>query len=344
MVKRRLFISILAVSLACLAGAESKPAKAKTPSRSRVIQVQETDAVQTFVPQADKAKVMVARAITQLTGKTNAADAWKAIVSPKDKVGIKVHCAPGPTSGTRAVVVGAVIEGLLSAGLKPGQIIVWDRKMEDLRAANYGELEHRYGIRLASSTEAGYDEKAFYDTSLLGNLVYGDLEFGKKGDGIGRKSYVSKLVTRELTKIISITPLLNHNQVGVTGHLYGLTQGSVDNFLRFDVSTDRLATAVPEIYALPELSDRLVLAIVDALICQYHGEERGLLHYSTVLNQLWFSKDPVALDVLGIQELEKQRKILGLPLAKPKMELYENATLLELGQHEPRLMQVETPR
>ena len=61
---------------------------------------------------------------------------------------------------------------------------------------------------------------------------------------------MSKLVTRTMTKIISIAPLLNHNQAGVCGHLYGLSLGSVDNTHRFEGSAERLATAVPEIYSL----------------------------------------------------------------------------------------------
>ena len=67
----------------------------------------------------------------------------------------------------------------------------------------------------AGAAESGYDEKVFYDTPLLGSLVWGDLEFGKKGEGIGRKSFVSKLVSTNMTKIVNITPLLNHNEAGV---------------------------------------------------------------------------------------------------------------------------------
>jgi hypothetical protein len=88
---------------------------------------------------------------------------------------------------------------------------------------------------------------------------------------------------------------------------------------------------VPEIYALPSLSDHVVLNIVDALICQYEGEERSLLHYSTVLNQLRFSRDPVALDVLSIQELDAARKAVSAPPVKANSDLFGNAELLELG-------------
>jgi hypothetical protein len=92
-----------------------------------------------------------------------------------------------------------------------------------------------------------------------------------------------------------------------------------------------MARAVPEIFALPALSDHVVLNIVDALICQYEGSERSLLHYSATLNELRFSKDPVALDVLSLKELEKQRQAQGAPAPKPNPDLYNNASLLELG-------------
>jgi hypothetical protein len=76
----------------------------------------------------------------------------------------------------------------------------------------------------------------------------------------------------------------------------------------------------------------VVLNIVDALICQYEGEERSLLHYSTVLNQLRFSRDPVALDVLSLQELDHQRQLAKAPSVKTNLDLFSNATLLELGE------------
>lgn len=126
------------------------------------------------------------------------------------------------------------------------------------------------------------------------------LDFDRSGKTSGRDSYVTKLLTKTVTKIISIAPLLNHNDAGVCGNLYSLAMGSIDNTLRFEASPERLATAVPEIHAKRELSDHVVLNITDALIGQYQGEQTSLLHYSVELNQIWPSKDPVALDVLAI--------------------------------------------
>ncbi|HEX4263214.1 MAG TPA: DUF362 domain-containing protein [Verrucomicrobiae bacterium] len=306
------------------------PANAATV-HTRVIIVQDPLATDAFEPRPEHIETMIARGIASLTGKTNSVAAWLSLVSTQDTVGIKVFSEPGPNSGTRPAVVAAVIRELLHAGLPPKHIIVWDKHQIDLRLAGYFDLAKQFGVRVAGSAESGYDEKVFYDTPLLGNLVWGDLEFGKKGEGIGRKSFVSKLVSTDMTKIINISPMMNHNEAGVFGNLFSLATGSVDNFARFESDQGRMARAVPEIYALPALSDRVVLNITDALICQYEGEERSLLHYSAILNQLRFSRDPVALDVLSLKELDRQRSLAGAPEIKGNRDLYENAALLELG-------------
>jgi hypothetical protein len=277
--------------------AETEPAK-----RARVFIVEEPGATVTFEPNRDKIDVMLDRGLVALTGKRTAQAAWLSLVSTQDTVGVKVFTAPGPTSGTRRVVVEGVVEGLLAAGLPPKRIVIWDKHLDDLRRAGFFHLAERYGVRVAGSAEAGYDEKTYYDTALLGKLVWGDSEFGKKGEGIGRKSFVSKLVSEQMTRIINVTPLLNHHEAGVSGNLWSLAMGSVDNTLRFESDARRLTEVVPEIFGLPALGDRVVLSIVDALICQYEGSETQLLQYSAALNQLWFSTDPVALDVLAIRD------------------------------------------
>jgi hypothetical protein len=287
---------------------------------------------------------MVNRGITNLTSKATAGEAWLSLISTQDIVGIKVYSNPGPNSGSRPEVAGAIARGLIAAGLPPTNIIVWDRSEPELRTAGFFALAEELGLRVAASAKAGYDETKYYDTPLMGNLVYGDSEFEKAKGGVGRKSFVSKLVTQQITKIINLTPLLNHNEAGVCGNLYGLALGSVDNIMRFEGDPGRLATAVPEIYALPSLGDRVVLNIVDALICQYEGGQSGLLHYSVILNQLRFSRDPVALDMLSIKELDRQRRNAHAPNVRPNLELYRNAALLELGVNELAKMQIETLR
>jgi hypothetical protein len=326
-----------------LAGSAPSDALSPQPSspRSRVVVGQDPAATEFFLPRMDHVRLLVQRGITNLTGTANPVQAWRSLVSTQDTVGIKVYSVPGPNSGTRPAVAAAVVEGLLSAGLPPKHIIVWDKHLSDLRLAGFFDFVKKYKIRVAASVDEGYDENAFYENALLGTPNFGDREFGAKGDGVGRKSYVTRLVSREMTKIINITPLLNHNEAGVCGSLYSLAMGSVDNTFRFEGDPNRLAVAVPEIYNLTNLADHVVLNVVDALICQYEGGQRGLLHYSTVLNQLRFSRDPVALDWLSLEELDRQRTDAKAPSIKPNKELLSNASLLELGISDPRRIQVD---
>jgi hypothetical protein len=346
-VKRHLGLFLLCGWTAwCCAGQDTAAPNFRTDrfslKQARVVMVREPEATVAFNPQMERIQAMVNRGITFLCETNSAAVAWRSLVSTQDTIGIKVYSAPGPTSGTRPAVAAAVVNGLLQAGLPPDRIIVWDKHLADLRRAGYGDLAARFGIRLAGSADEGYDEKNYYETALLGQLVWGDFEFGRKGEGPGRKSFLSKLVTQQMTKIINLAPLLNHNRAGVAGHLWGLAMGSVDNTLRFEAEAERLATAIPEIWALPVVGDRVVLNVTDALICQYQGESRSLLHYSTALNQLWFSTDPVALDVLAIQELERQRQAANITSQKSNLELYQNAALLEIGRCHWRQIQVDS--
>ena len=291
---------------------------------------------------------MVDAGVTNLTGKTDLGAAWRTIVSSNDIVGIKVFSAPGADAGTRPAVVAAVIEGLLAAKIPPRNIIVWDRQRADLRRAGFMEMAERYGVQIEGSANGGFDESVFYspERPTVGQLVWGDVEFGRKGEGVGRKSFVTRLLTKQVTKVINITPMLNHNAAGVNGHLYSLAQGSVDNFIRFENDLLRLSTAVPEIFALPAVGDKVALNITDALICQYHGESQGLLHYAVMLNELRFSKDAVALDYLSLREMEQVR--LSAKTSVPRgssltnqVELVNNASLLELGASEMDLIKID---
>ncbi len=321
--------------------AEAKATPAEPPTRARVVIVHDPAATTAFKAHDETVRSMVRLGLRTLTGQTDLTTAWRSLISTQDVVGIRVVSAPGPLSGTRPAVVAAVIEDLLAAGLPPTNLIIWDRRMANLRQAGFVALAERWGVRVGASTESGWDPDQSYDFPLLGRLVWGDFEFGRQGQGVGRRSFVSTLVSRQMTRLIQITPLLNHNVAGVSGNLYGLALDSVDNTLRFEGQADLLARAVPEIYALPVLGDRVALNIVDALVCQYQGEETMLLHYSVPLNQLRFSTDPVALDILSLEELKRQREAARMAPIKTPMELYHGASELWIGVSEPKRIEVE---
>lgn len=344
-------IPLVCFALELLLAGSGGPARAQsysvdptTNASATVVIVEDANATESFRPRSDVVESMLRRGLTRLTGEATTANSWLSLVTTQDVIGLKVYSRPGPNSGTRPAVVSAVAKSLIAAGIASTNVVIWDRDEVDLREAGFFQLAKELNLRIAAATDAGWDETNFYDSPIIGKLVYGDFEFEKKGEGVGRKSFVARLVSQQLTKIINLTPLLNHNEAGVCGNLFSLAMSSTDNLLRFEGEPSRLAAAVPEIYALSAVGDKVVLNITDALICQYEGGQRGLLHYSTMLNQLRFSRDPVALDALSIKELDAQRRKARAPNLRPNVDLYRNAALLELGVADPAKMRIEHAR
>lgn len=320
--------------------AQMLPSSVPLAPGARVLMVEDQQAVHAFQVQPQTVRAMVERGLLKLVGATNLTQCWKTMVATNDVIGIKVSSATGPISGTRPAVAAAIAQTLIESGIDPTNIVLWDRHLSDLRLAGYTDIANRLHVRLAGSSDSGYSEDITYDSPILGTLVWGDLEFGRK-DAKGRKSHISKLLTSQLTKIIVVAPLFNHYTAGINGCLCSLALGSADNTSRFEIQADRLAKAVPELYAMEPLSDHVVLCVMDALIAQYEGEALTQLHYSTELNQIWFSKDPVALDTLGIQTLSQERELHRMPSRSPNMALYETASFIELGVSDVKRIQVD---
>ncbi len=319
-----------------------------TNSAVRVVVLQGENLLDAYLPNEARVDAAFNRGLTFFTRTTSVSEAWRSLVATNDTVGIKVFSTPGPLSGTRPAVVAAIVRGLLAAGQPPGQIVIWDRRAGDLRAAGFFSLGRALGVRVAGAAEEGYDTNSFYlpDSPVTGQLVWGDLEFGQtnKDFSLGKKSFVSKLVSRQMTKIISVAPLINETTAGVCGHFFSLGLGSIDNTRRFENDAERLAVALPEIDALPVIGDRVVLHVTDALLGQYEGGPAGYLQFSTVRNELWFGRDPVALDTLALKELMIERRLFGAPPMPTNFGIYTNAVLLQLGVNDPSRIQIEKIR
>ncbi len=314
--------------------------------KSRVVIVRNPAATRSLAAVPAVVSAMVSNGVVALTGKASASDAWRSLVKTQDIVGVKVYSVPGPSSGTRPAVAEAVVRGLIDAGHPASRVVIWDRREADLRAAGFGELAESLGVRISGAVDAGLDPDVAYENSVLGQLVYGDLEFERDTSGggtnrvVGRRSHLSRLVTREITRHIIIAPMLNHNHAGVSGILYTVASGCTDNFIRFETNPALLLSAVPEIFGQPVIADHVAFHLVDALIGQYEGSQRGLLHYSSILNELRFSTDPVALDTLSLVDLNRIRVAAGAREMTNGLPLFENARMLELGTDDLRKIDI----
>ncbi len=68
----------------------------------------------------------------------NTIAAWRHIAGPGDTVSLKVNTLGGRGISTNVELVDAVCERLQQAGVKPANIVVWDRDSEELERAGFG--------------------------------------------------------------------------------------------------------------------------------------------------------------------------------------------------------------
>jgi len=331
-------------------GEEVEPAQVSASTnkpRAEVFVLQDSAATAFFVPNAAVVRRMVDRGLNALAGKATPTEAWRVLVRTNDVVGFKVTSGPGEVSGTRPVVVRALIESLRESGHPARQIVIWDKRSSDLRNAGWYSVATDLGVRCVASEDAGWDPEPSrsYEKAVIGRLVAGDLEFNSRDDmNVGRRSFVTRLLTQELSVVIPVTPVLIHNMGGVNGQLVGMALGSVDNSLRFLNNASLLAEAVPEICALDDVLERVIFGVSDAMICQYRGEETARLYNTVVLNELRFSRDSVALDALALEDLTRARRSSAYWVDKPsETEVYVNAELLELGISDLKRIDVRRP-
>jgi len=125
-------------------------------------------------------------------------------------------------SGTRPAVVAAVIHSSARRGRAGEHIVIWDKHEDDLRAAGFFKLATQLGVRAAGCAEAGYDPTNFISPTPPSSATW----FGRSGVREKRRRCRAKILCfqkssgRQITKIISVAPLLNREDAGVCGHLY----------------------------------------------------------------------------------------------------------------------------
>jgi uncharacterized protein (DUF362 family) len=274
---------------------------------------------------------MVDAVVQTVAGKPDIASAWRVFVDPKDRVGIKVSAAGAPVSSTHAEVVAAVAAGLVAAGVDAKNIVIWDRLGRDIELAGYEQLAARYKVT-STDAEGGYDDKAKLLASVMGKLIIGDVEFGRKrGDQVSSTSHVSR-VLGGLDKVVHVPALADSMHSGVRGALAGMVLDNIDNWRRLARPPHYGDPYLPEIYADPRLGGKVVLTILDALRPQYAGGPFPGAEFSVNYGAIFASRDPVAIDATGMRLLDDFRKDAKLPALSKITRWLDSAEALGLGR------------
>lgn len=334
--------------LANAAPAQQPSPTAATPSV--VYALQEPTAIHQYRTDPSVARAMVDRLVLAVTGQPDVARAWRSLVSPQEKVGIKISAAGGELFTTHRDVVNAIVDGLVAAGHRRGSIIVWDRQLGGIKEAGYrpgGE-----GYRLMSiEPRDGYDGKAVFSTGVLGQLIWGDLAYiPRRGENplhadnenTSNISHFAKILSREVTKVINVPVMSDSSAAGLAGCLYNMTLPNVDNWRRFTQFGAMGAAGIAEMYADPRAGKKVVLNVMDGLIGAYAGGPAAHPNYAVHHATLFASRDPVAIDALALRQLERWRANAKLPPIGELAAHVQIAAQMGLGNADPARIRVRT--
>lgn len=286
---------------------------------------------------------MIARSMLELTGEKKLKKAWRKFVSPGERIGLKINPVAGKMLSTSHEVVRSVIRQLEESGIDRSQITIWDRREFELTDAGF-TTENYPGIRITGTEQMdkdglyyGKDGKLygehmidkdwFYWADVEGEYDEYTIPYMVNG---GKYSYFTRIITKDLDKIINI-PILKNAGATVTLALKNLAFGSVSNTGRLHAQLWNETCA--EVCAFAPLRDKVVLNIVDGLKGCFNGgpgaNPQFFCNYHTILA----STDPVAIDRIGYDIVLAKRIAEGLQKeGSPRaLDFMLQAQKLELG-------------
>jgi hypothetical protein len=346
-----------------MAGAATLSADTGTPAlgipgpyRGKVIAVAHSKCLRDHAFQEQPIRSMVSRGICELTGDSKPIDAWRRFFSPNDVVGIKMSPVGQPFVCSSKEMVNAVIDGVLSAGVKVTNIIVFERYHEIAVNTGLGSWLPP-GARLAWAAPAyadyqlgieGYDPAHFVELPFV-------IDGQELTNPAAVRSYAATFLTQDITKLINLPSLKSHNAAGVTLCLKNLSHGLVNNVNRSHQTNQlRIAEFTPAVVSMPVIRNKTVLNILDGTKGLYHGGP-GIMRDTYVWEHktVYFGTDPVALDRTGLTVIDEQRKKSGLwPVAAAKTDdiwtvperqpqHIDNAGKAGLGESDPEKIQLK---
>jgi hypothetical protein len=243
---------------------------------------------------------MMARGMRALTGDADARDAWARFITPADVVGIKVNCSGAPGIMSSPVVVAEIVRNLITVGVRPDAIWIYERFEEQIETVHYD----RYvppGVHIwTAETRRGSAES--YDP-----LTYVETTFFDEDD---TRSNLIRLVGTRFTKIVNVPNMKDHGAAGVTGCLKNIAYGNFSNVARSHAgSVTNTYSFIGTLAAVEPLRSRTVLQVMDGLRGIWHGGPFSPNpRFRFYPKRLLFGTDPVAIDRLLLDIIDDKRK------------------------------------
>jgi uncharacterized protein (DUF362 family) len=229
------------------------------------------------------------RAMQAQFDRDNPIEAWRRVVRSGQTVGIKVNTLGGRGVSSNLQLVEAICERLQEAGIKASDIVVWDRDSEEMEHGGFHVGMGGNRVQCYGTDRTGYEQEL--------------VAHGSVG------SQLSKVLTRHCNVLINVPVLKDHDGAGITCALKNM-YGVIHNPNKYH--PNGCNPYIADLNMLPEIRTRMRLTICDATTVIYEGGPGYKPEHSWKHNALLVAQDPVALDSIGWQIVERKRAEMGL--------------------------------
>jgi len=241
------------------------------------------------------------RAMAAYTGRDKAMEAWRRLVpAAADRViGLKINGSGGKGMATHAALVLAVAERLQQAGVKPGNIIVWDRDSNDVEACGLTVNADPARVRCVGTEQFGYES---------GPVAEEPITYGAAAN-----ARLSKILTRECDMVIGLPILKDHSEAGISFAMKNM-DGAVAHPEELEAGGGN--PGVADLNLVPAIRQKVCFTIGDAITSLYDGGPRFNPQHLWQSNALVVGEDRVAVDFTAWQMIDRRRVEAGLPTLK----------------------------
>jgi uncharacterized protein (DUF362 family) len=260
----------------------------------KVVKVSKKDTLQAnqLYPKPEAAKEMLEKVLTELTGKSDLVSAVKEFVHPQDKVCVKVNGIAKQNMGTNKELVLPFLQAMIDAGVPAENITVLEQYGDFLSGTRINAGNVPKGVKVATHGNG--------DATMDDRLI----------PGTGTRTKFVKYLT-EATCAINFALIKDHSICGYTGALKNMTHGCTIN--PHDFHVHHASPQIAVMYAQDVIKSRVRLCISDGYKVMADG---GPLWKRPEMvkphEAVYASTDPVALDVIGWEIVEKLRAELKL--------------------------------
>jgi uncharacterized protein (DUF362 family) len=241
-------------------------------------------------PDEKRVQALLDRAIASYTGLDNPVEAWKRIVPVGKVIGLKVNGLGGKGIATHSALIMAICERLQQAGVKPGDIVIWDRNARDLEACGLTVSTDPSRIRCYGSDVSGFEEQ-------------------QESWGTAQVRF-SKILSRDCAMVINLPILKDHGMAGVTFAMKNM-YGVINN--PGDLHPNNCNPGVADLNCIPAVRKKVRFTIGDAISSVYEGGPGFSPERLWYPNALIVGVDRVAVDHTAWQMIERKRAEAGMP-------------------------------